>query len=76
MLKSEKARLIAINSFVWVCLILVSFVLPLMFDSLNEGRGKFLQVLAQVGPLFAGVLVSTAMLNSGIPESEPTETDP
>ena len=73
--KSEKTRLIAIKAVIWTCPVLTSFILPLVFDSLSEGRGKFLHVLAQIGPLLASVIVTSTMLNAGIPETNATETE-
>ncbi|MGI9474746.1 MAG: hypothetical protein ACR2NZ_24655 [Rubripirellula sp.] len=69
MLKTAKNRLIAQNAAFWACTGLVSFVLPMIADSMTDGRANFLRMLAQMGPLIGGVLVSTAMLNNGITET-------
>ena len=69
MIKSQKNKLINSNAALWAIAILASFILPLITDSVTEGRGKFVNAMVQVGPLLIALLVSTALLSKAIGET-------
>jgi hypothetical protein len=62
----DKRRVIARNAGVWVIAMLASFILPLIVDSVTQKGDRFFGVLAQMGPLLASLLVSTALLDKAM----------
>jgi hypothetical protein len=66
MTETTKKKLITTNAAIWAVGILASFILPLVTQSLSDGPGNFLQVLAQVGPLIVAMFLSTAALNRSV----------
>jgi|GEM_PF-1754204 len=71
MTSSEKKKLIGNNAALWAASMLMSFVLPMVGESLTAGRGAFLKVLLQMMPLLGALFLSTILLSKGI--GEPTE---
>lgn len=65
MTKSEKQKLIATNAAIWAAATLISFVLPLIAESMTDGRGNFLKMMAQVFPLICAMWISTGLLSKG-----------
>ncbi len=71
MTAAAKKKLITTNAGIWVAGVLASFILPMVAKSLTDGPGNFLQMMAQVFPLIAAMLVSTAVISKSInPSSE------
>lgn len=71
MTKADKKKIIAINAALWAGAMLVSFILPLVAESMTEGRGKFLIAMMHVFPLIAAMWISCNLLDRAI--GEPTE---
>lgn len=69
MAKSPKRKLVAINAAVLAAASLASFVLPLITDSLTEGRGKFLHAMVHVFPLICAMAFSCYLMGKAISES-------
>jgi hypothetical protein len=65
---ADKRRVIARNAGIWVIAMLASFILPLIVDSVTQKGDRFFGVLAQMGPLMASLLVSTALLDKSMDE--------
>ena len=66
--KSEKRKLIATNAAIWTAGILASFILPMVTDSMTEGRSAFLRMIAHTFPLFCAMLVSTSVISKAVGE--------
>ena len=54
MTRAEKKKLMATNAAVWVVGILLSFILPMVAESISDGPAGFLRVMAFASPLFIG----------------------
>lgn len=63
---ADKKKLIASNAGILVVEILVSFVLPMIGDSMTEGRSAFLRMILHVFPLIVSMSASTAIINKSI----------
>lgn len=63
---ADKKKLIASNAGILVVGILVSFVLPMIGDSMTEGRSAFLRMILHVFPLIVSMSASTAIINKSI----------
>jgi ABC-type proline/glycine betaine transport system permease subunit len=61
-----KSKLIAVNAFIWAVGMLASFVLPMVVASLADGPANFAKVLAQMLPLIAAMIASTAYLGKAV----------
>ncbi|MEZ6058478.1 MAG: hypothetical protein R3C01_17390 [Planctomycetaceae bacterium] len=72
MTSTDKKKLINTNAFVWATSILVSFVLPMVTDSLTEGRSQFLRAITHVAPLIAAMWITTSLIDRSI---SPTPED-
>ena len=60
---NEKTKkLIGTNAGILTLAALVSFVLPLILDSMLEGRGNFIKMMAHVMPLFATIPLSCKLV--------------
>ncbi len=70
MTKPEK-KIITTNAAISVAATLTSFVLPLIAESITDGRGKFLKIMAQVFPLLCGIWISTSLISKAI--GDPTK---
>jgi hypothetical protein len=68
MTNAKKKKLIATNAALWTVAILVSFTLPLVADSITEGRGSFLKAMAHVLPLLIAIPVSTNIISKSVGE--------
>ncbi len=62
----DKKKLIASNAAVLVAGILCSFILPMIGDSMTEGRSAFLRMMLHVLPLVVSMFASSAMINKSI----------
>jgi hypothetical protein len=71
MTKSEKKKLIATNAGILVVGMLASFTLPLIMESVTDGRADFLKMIVHVGPLMVAIMVSTAVISKAV--GEPAE---
>ena len=71
MTRAEKTKLIAKNAAVWVVGILLSFILPMVAESISDGPAGFLKVMAFAFPLFIALLVSTSIISKAV--GEPTD---
>jgi hypothetical protein len=69
MTKSNKQKLIATNAAVLAAGMLASFVLPLIAESVTDGRGTFLRALVHVFPLICAMVFSCSLMGKAIPES-------
>ncbi|TWU42375.1 hypothetical protein [Novipirellula artificiosorum] len=67
--KTQKQRVIAINAAVLAAGMLASFVLPLIVESLIDGRGAFLRALTHIFPLVCAMAFSCSLMGKAIPES-------
>lgn len=65
----QKKKLISTNAGVWAIAIITSFVLPFIAESLSSGSANFLKVLCFAVPLIAGMIMSTIVINSSVPET-------
>lgn len=63
---SAKKKLIAANATIWAGATLLSFILPMVAESITDGPANFLKMMVQTGPLLLGLLVSTAVINKAI----------
>ncbi|MEL6821072.1 MAG: hypothetical protein AAFP70_04870, partial [Calditrichota bacterium] len=52
------------NAIIWIGGIFASFILPMVAQSVAIGAGNFLQVIAQVGPLFIALFLSTSAIKN------------
>ncbi|MCO8124608.1 hypothetical protein NHH03_22915 [Stieleria sp. TO1_6] len=71
MTNSDKKKLLATNAAVWVSGILAAFILPLIAESLSDGPGGFLKVMAFAFPLIVAMFVSHSVISRAI--DVPTE---
>ena len=69
MTNAEKKKLIARNAVVWTIATLVSFALPMVADSITDGRGTFLKAMAHVFPLLAAIPISTSIISNSVGET-------
>jgi len=58
-------RAVSINAAIWAAATLASVILPFVTDSLSNGRGNFLRLIAQAAPLMVGMYVSSVSLARG-----------
>lgn len=65
----QKKKLVVTNAVIWSIAILASFLLPFIAESLSSGPAKFLQVLCFAAPLVIGMVLSTVVINTSIPET-------
>ncbi len=70
MTEDAKKKIVTTNAALWTVGILLSFVLPMIGDSITEGRGNFLRAMLHVGPLFAVLWISTVFLGKGLSAAE------
>lgn len=70
MTSSQKKQLIGTNAAVWAIAILSAFILPFIAESLSSGSAKLLQVLCFALPLIVGMVISTVLIHTSIPETE------
>ena len=66
MTKNEQKKLLSTNAGIWVAATLLSFVLPLVSDSLTSGRSAFLRAFLHTGLLIAGMITATATIRKAI----------
>ena len=66
---ASKTKLVASNAAILTVGMLASFALPLISDSITEGRGHFLRALAHVFPLICAMAFSCALMGKAIPET-------
>lgn len=71
MTSAEKKRLVGTNAALWVIAILVSFILPMVAESITDGRAAFLKAMAHVFPLLAAIPISTGIISKSV--GEPTD---
>lgn len=71
MTRGEKKRLITTNALIWAVGMVVSFIAPLIVESIVDGRGEFLKMAAHVFPLVIAMQASTGVINKAI--GEPAE---
>ena len=69
MTKAQKQKIIGVNAAIWTGASLLSFVLPLIAESITDGRGNFLKMMAHMFPLLFALLISSNLLNSAIGET-------
>ncbi|MDA8745455.1 hypothetical protein N9N28_12545 [Rubripirellula amarantea] len=66
--RAKKSTLIASNAALLTAAMLASFVLPLITDSITEGRANFLRMLAHTFPLFVAIAFSSLLINKAVGE--------
>ena len=66
MTTSAKKKLIATNAAIWAGATLLSFVLPMVADSVADGTAGFLKMMVHTGPLLLGLLVSSSLISNTI----------
>ncbi len=71
MTKSEKKKLITTNAAILAVGMVASFALPLVMESVTDGRADFLKMMAHIGPLIIAMMASTGVISKAI--GEPTE---
>ena len=62
----DKKKLLTRNAAIWAGGILASVVLPFVTDSLSDGPGAFLRLMAHVFPLLAAIWISNSAISSAI----------
>ena len=55
-------KLVSTNAAIWAVATLASVILPFVTDSLSDGRGAFLRLMAQAAPLMIGMFISSISL--------------
>ena len=59
----ERAKkLVAMNAGILAAAALVSFILPMILDSMLEGRGNFIKAMAHVLPILAAIPFSCRLI--------------
>jgi hypothetical protein len=71
MKRSEKKKLITTNAAILAAGMFASFVLPLIIESVTDGRADFLKMMMQMFPLIVAMMASTGMISKTI--GEPTD---
>lgn len=61
MTKREQGQLIIRNAAIWAAAAILSFILPMISDSLTEGRGHWIRAMLHVGPLLAAIQIVNAV---------------
>lgn len=64
--KPIRQKLVATNAAVLAAGMLASFALPMIADSLHEGRGHFLRALMHVFPLICAMVFSCALMSRAV----------
>jgi hypothetical protein len=71
MTRNEQKRLLSTNAGIWAAATILSFVLPLVSDSLTSGRSAFLRAFLHAGLLICGMLFTSFVIRKAIgPPSE------
>lgn len=73
--QSDKKKLIGANAAIWAGAMLASFVLPMIAESITEGRGQFLKMMAHIFPLICGLAFSSRVLSQAI-EQKSDQSNP
>jgi len=71
MTKSEKKKLIATNAVILTAGMVVSFALPLVVESVTEGRADYIKMMMHMFPLIVAMMASTGIISKAI--GHPTE---
>jgi hypothetical protein len=66
MTHANKKKLLAKNAGLWAMAALLSFVLPMIVESLADGPATFGKMMAQMFPLLATILISNNLLSIGM----------
>ena len=66
MSRPEKRKLVAMNAALLAGAGLLSFVLPLILQSITDGPANFLVAAAQVAPVFAAIPISCSFIGKSI----------
>ncbi len=66
MTKAEKTKLLTTNAALWSAGILAAFILPLVTDSITDGRSAFLRMLMFLLPMCATLMISNSLLSKAI----------
>jgi hypothetical protein len=66
MTKSQQKKLLSTNAGIWAVATLLSFVLPLVTDSLTAGRSGFLRAFVHAFLLIAGMFFANAAISRAI----------
>ena len=69
MVKSRKQKLIATNAAELAAGMLASFALPLIAESMTDGRGTFLRALVHIFPLICAIAFSCSLMGKAISET-------
>lgn len=69
MTQPKKSNLIGTNAAILSAGILASFILPLVAESMTDGRAGFLKAMAHVLPLLIAMYVSCMLMNSAVGKS-------
>ena len=62
MTDEQNKKLIGSNAVILTAAALASFVLPMIVESMTEGRGNFIKAMAQMIPLFAVIPLSCRLV--------------
>lgn len=71
MTNSEKKKLITTNAAILAAGMLASFVLPLIVESVTDGRANFLKMLMHMFPLVIAMTASNGIISKAV--GQPTE---
>ena len=63
---AHKKKLVQTNAAVLTAGMLASFVLPMITDSITDGRGNFLRAMAHIFPLICAMAFSCSLLGKYI----------
>ncbi len=66
MTKQAQQQLIIRNAAIIGAETLLSFVLPMISDSITEGRGNWIRAVLHVGPLLAAIQIVTAATSKSL----------
>ena len=66
MTHADKKKLLAKNACLWAVAALLSFVLPMIVESVADGPADFGKMMAQMLPLLATILISNNQLSNGM----------
>ena len=70
MTNSEKKKLIATNVAIWAAAMMAAFVLPMIAESMTDGKAAFLKMMVYLLPMILAMLVSTVVINKAIDEPD------
>lgn len=68
-------KLVGLNALILAAAALISFILPLVLDSMLEGRGNFIKAMAHVVPVLLVIPVSCQLISKAGQVSQSEHSD-